>query len=105
MKCVAVSACITGVAHTWMAQKALTKYAAENGIDLKMEVQSSIGIENKLNQKDIDEADVVIFACDVAVREPDRFEGKKILKTRPGDVIKHPDETFKKAEQLCSNAA
>jgi len=83
-----------------MAHKALTDYAKEHGLDLKVEVQSAMGVDNKLSRQDIAEADVVIFAVDIAVRDRERFEAKKVLKVLPGEAIKHTAELFKKADAL-----
>ena len=74
-KIVAVTACPTGIAHTYMAADAL-KYAAEDlGYDFKVETQGSSGNET-LTQADIDEADAVVFAVSVNVRDRNRFAGK-----------------------------
>lgn len=100
MKFVAVSSCLVGMAHSYMAQKAMTTYAKDNGLDLKVEVQGTLGFENKLTQEEIDEADVVIFAIDVTVNEQGRFEGKKIVQVIPGEAIRHPKELFDKAIAL-----
>ena len=79
-KIVAVTACPTGIAHTYMAADAL-KYAAEElGYDLKVETQGSSGNE-KLTQADIDAADAVIFAVSVNVRERNRFAGKPFVES------------------------
>lgn len=90
MKIVAVTACPVGIAHTYMAAAALQKAAVNLGHTMKVETQGSIGIENKITQKEVDEADLVILAADVAVKEETRFKNKFIYKTESQKAIKNP---------------
>lgn len=78
MKIVGVTSCPTGVAHTNMAAKALTKTGKRLGHEIKIEKQGALGIQNRLTKEEIEEADVVIFAVDQKVREKRRFEEKII---------------------------
>lgn len=95
-KIVAVTACPTGIAHTYMAADAL-KYAAEElGYDLKVETQGSSGNE-KLTQADIDAADAVIFAVSVNVRERNRFAGKPFVGSPVKRGIDEPKEMIAEA--------
>lgn len=95
-KIVAVTACPTGIAHTYMAADAL-KYAAEElGYDLKVETQGSSGNE-KLTQADIDAADAVIFAVSVNVRERNRFAGKPFIESPVKRGIDEPKEIIAEA--------
>lgn len=95
-KIVAVTACPTGIAHTYMAADAL-KYAAEElGYDLKVETQGSSGNE-KLTQADIDAADAVIFALSVNVRERNRFAGKPFVESPVKRGIDEPKEMIAEA--------
>ena len=95
-KIVAVTACPTGIAHTYMAAGAL-KYAAEElGYDLKVETQGSSGNE-KLTQADIDAADAVIFAVSVNVRERNRFAGKPFVESPVKRGIDEPKEMIAEA--------
>ena len=95
-KIVAVTACPTGIAHTYMAADAL-KYAAEElGYDLKVETQGSSGNE-KLTQADIDAADAVIFAVSVNVRERNRFAGKPFVESPVKRGIDEPKEIIAEA--------
>lgn len=87
-KIVAVTACIAGIAHTYMAAENLKKYAKKEGHTIKVETQGAMGIENRLSKTDIANADVVIFAVDTTVSEADRFEGKKIYKIGTSEVVK-----------------
>lgn len=104
MKVVAVTACPTGIAHTYMAQEAIEKECRKRGYEVKVETQGSMGIENELEQEEIDAADIVIMAVAIGIEGEERFEEKevagKVLNVDPGEVIKHPVETIDKAEKL-----
>ncbi|MDO4428475.1 MAG: fructose-specific PTS transporter subunit EIIC [Atopobiaceae bacterium] len=94
MKIVGVAACTVGIAHTYMAQKAVQDECAKRGIDCKVEAQGGLGIENELSQEDVDSADLVLETVDVGVENEDRFEQKiaegKFLKVGTSDVISDP---------------
>ncbi|MBU6113878.1 PTS fructose transporter subunit IIB [Mammaliicoccus lentus] len=104
MKVVAVTACPTGVAHTYMAQEAIEKECKKRGYEVKVETQGSMGIENEIEQEEVDEADVVILAIAIGIDGEERFEEKeeqgKVLTVDPGDMIKHPDEILDQSEKL-----
>ena len=104
MKVVAVTACPTGVAHTYMAQEAIEKECRKRGYEVKVETQGSMGIENELEQEEVDAADVVILAVAISIEGEDRFEEKvdagKVIQIDPGEVIKHPADLLDKAEKL-----
>ncbi|WP_312093519.1 PTS fructose transporter subunit IIB [Niallia sp.] len=99
-KLVAVTACIAGIAHTYMAKANLEKYAKKNGVTIKVETQGAMGIENKLKPQEIEEADAVIFAVDTNVAERDRFNGKKIIEVGTSEVVKDGATTIQKAIEL-----
>lgn len=90
MKIVAVTACPTGIAHTYMAAEKLAKTARELGHQIKVETQGAMGIENELSASDIKSADGVIFAVDIEVDRRERFDGKKIVQVPVRDAIKNP---------------
>ena len=94
MKLVAVTACPTGIAHTYMAAAQLEKAAKKLGHSIKVETQGSMGIENELSENDVKNADAAIFATEIAVRNRERFEGKKILEVSVQDAIKDPEKIF-----------
>jgi PTS system fructose-specific IIC component len=94
MKIVAVTACPTGIAHTYMAAAQLEKAAKKLGHTIKVETQGSMGIENELSASDVKDADAAIFATEIAVRNKERFEGKKVLEVSVQDAIKNPEEVF-----------
>lgn len=102
-KIVAVTACIAGIAHTYMAKANLEKFAKKNNIEIKIETQGAMGMENKLSSSDIAESDVVIFAVDTNVSERDRFEGKKILEVGTSEVIKNGEKIIEEALSKANN--
>lgn len=100
MKIVAVTACPTGIAHTYMAATALEKAAKQLGHAIKVETQGSIGIENKISTREAEEADVVILAADVAVKEDSRFRNKKVYRTEAQKAIKYAKQIVEEAMKL-----
>ncbi len=94
MKIVAVTACPTGIAHTYMAAAALEKAARRLGHEIRVETQGSMGVENKLSAADIRAADAVILAADIAVQDGGRFAGKRIVESGVQEAIKKPEALF-----------
>nr|WP_285538968.1 fructose-specific PTS transporter subunit EIIC [Streptomyces lavendulae] len=94
-KFVAVTACPTGIAHTYMAAEKLQQAADELGVDIKVETQGSIGAENVLSDNDVREADGVIIAADKEV-DRERFAGKRVLSTGVADGIHKPKELIER---------
>ncbi|HFH7367964.1 TPA: fructose-specific PTS transporter subunit EIIC [Streptococcus agalactiae] len=88
---VAVTACTTGIAHTYMAEEALKKKAAEMGVGIKVETNGASGVRNKLTSSDIARAKGVIIAADKAV-EMDRFDGKPLVSRPVADGIKKSED-------------
>lgn len=102
-KFVGVTACIAGLAHTYMAKTNLEKYAKKEGIDIKIEAQGSMGVENKLSQEEIDEADLVIFAVDTSITEKDRFSEKQVFEVGTNEVIKNGEKVINDAREMVEN--
>ena len=98
---VAVTACTTGIAHTYMAQEALQKVAAEMGVGIKVETNGASGVGNQLTAEDIRNAKAVIIAADKAV-EMDRFDGKPLVNRPVADGIRKTEELINLA--LSGNA-
>lgn len=88
---VAVTACTTGIAHTYMAEEALKKQAEEVGVAIKVETNGASGVGNKLTAEDIKRAKGVIIAADKAVDMP-RFNGKPLVSRPVADGIKKSEE-------------
>lgn len=77
MKIVAVTACPSGVAHTYMAAEALKKAGEKLGVEIKVETQGGIGIENVITEADLTNTDYVVLTKEVAIKNEERFKGKK----------------------------
>lgn len=92
---VAVTACPTGIAHTYMAADALRNKAKELGVDIKVETNGSTGVKNRLTDEDIRNAEAVIVAADKQV-EMARFAGKRMVKVPVAKAIKSPEELINK---------
>lgn len=92
----AVTACPTGIAHTYMAAEALEKQAEKMGIKIKVETNGSGGVKHKLTNEEIEHAKCIIVAADKQV-EMSRFNGKKVIQTKVANGIN-------KAEELLTNA-
>lgn len=93
----AVTACPTGIAHTYMARDALKKQAEKMNVKIKVETNGSGGIKNHLTDEDIQRASGIIVAADVHV-ETDRFDGKNVVEVPVADGIKRPEELINLAQ-------
>ncbi|HZT22855.1 MAG TPA: fructose PTS transporter subunit IIB [Verrucomicrobiae bacterium] len=96
MKLVAVTACPTGIAHTYMAAEKLEKTAKKLGHTIKVETQGAMGIENALTQAEIDAAEAVIIAADIAIERPERFSRIRQIRVPVHSALKNPEEIFTK---------
>lgn len=92
----AVTACPTGIAHTFMAAEALNKKGAEMGISIKVETNGSAGAKNVLTKEEIEHCDAIIVAADKKV-EMARFNGKKVIQTKVADGIHKSEELINRA--------
>src|SRR5262249_26244023 len=98
MKIVAVTACPTGIAHTYMAAEQLDKTAKALGHHIKVETQGAMGIENELSENDIRQAQIAIFAVDIEVEGRERFDRVKIIQVPVQEAIKNPRGVFAKIQ-------
>ena len=94
MRIVAVTACPTGIAHTYMAAEQLEKTARKLGHWIKVETQGAMGIENELTDADLGGADVLIIAADIALERPERFDRIRKLEVSVQLAIKDPEAVF-----------
>lgn len=97
MKIVAITACPAGIAHTYMSAARLEAVAKEMGHTIKIEKQGAKGVEDRLTEQEIKEADVVIFAVDTKVKEEERFKGKQIFKCGVSAPIKNAEQVINDA--------
>lgn len=108
MKIVAVCACTVGIAHTYMAKKAIEEECKKRGFEYKVEAQGGLGIENELTQEDVDSADIVINAIDVGIEGGERFEEKvsqgRFLKVGTADAISDVAKIIDQAVEMAKKA-
>jgi fructose-specific PTS system IIB-like component len=98
MKILAVTACPSGVAHTYMAAEALERAAKAKGIEIKVETQGSIGIENIIKENDLRGTDAVILTKDMGIKDAERFNGLPIVKVAISDAVKKADQILEKVQ-------
>ncbi|WSD37759.1 fructose-specific PTS transporter subunit EIIC [Streptomyces sp. NBC_01750] len=97
MRLLAVTACPTGIAHTYMAAEKLAQAAEALGIEMKVETQGSIGAENVFSDNDVRQADGIIIAADKDV-DRSRFVGKKVLAAGVAEGIHHPERLIEQVQ-------
>ncbi|PML77398.1 PTS fructose transporter subunit IIB [Enterovibrio norvegicus] len=100
MKIVAVTACPTGIAHTYMAAAELKKAAVQKNIHISVETQGAMGIENPLSIRDIAQADVVLIASDIEIEDRARFSGSKIHCVTIEEVLTDPVRVLERCKAL-----
>ena len=98
-KIIAVTACPSGVAHTYMAAEALESAAKAKGWEVKVETQGSIGLE------DVASADMVILTKDIGIKFEERFAGKTIVRVNISDAVKRADAIMSKIEAHLAQTA
>lgn len=98
MNIVAVAACTSGIAHTYIAKEKLIRAAQSMGHTIHVETQGTIGTEDELSATQIKEADVVIFAIDIAITGTERFKDKKIIQVPTNVCVKAPKQLIQKIE-------
>lgn len=109
-KIIAVTACPSGVAHTYMAAEALESAAKAKGWEVKgwevkVETQGSIGLENELTAEDVASADMVILTKDIGIKFEERFAGKTIVRVNISDAVKRADAIMSKIEAHLAQTA
>ena len=101
----AITACPSGVAHTFLAAKSLQKAAAKAGIKLKVETQGANGIINRITAKDVANARYVILAHDVAIKNRERFANIEIIDVKTRDAIHNPDGLLARTQAASNKVA
>jgi len=99
MKMVAVAACTSGIAHTYIAREKILTAAKSLGWDAKVETQGTIGTENELTTGEIRDADFVLLAVDIAVGGKERFHDKRVVEVGTNTVIQSPVKLLQTIEQ------
>ncbi|WP_312985720.1 PTS fructose transporter subunit IIB [Atlantibacter sp.] len=94
LQIVAVTACATGVAHTYMAAEQLEKLAKAYRFSIKIETQGVLGLKNPITEKDIIHTELVIIASDITIDNPSRFEGCRVLNVCINSLLLKPTEVI-----------
>lgn len=102
MKILCVTKCPTGMVQTYVAAEKLEQAASALNIDLSVETQGAMGIQNQFSSEQIDQADYIVIAADVAIDEASRFGNKKLYVTSLEDAILHAEQIL---ESLNSKAS
>ena len=92
----AITACPTGIAHTYMAAENLEAAAEKLGYRIKIETHGSIGVEGSFSRQDIEQADAIVIGADTVIAK-DRFHGKRLVATGVDEAIKHPEQLLTKS--------
>lgn len=100
MKIVAVTACLTGVAHTYMAAEQLEKICHQKSFKVKIETQGALGIENSLTPENIETAQVAILASDICIEGEKRFENSRKIKVSTKTLLKNPEIVLHAIEKI-----
>lgn len=96
-KIVGVTACPAGIAHTYMAAESLERAAKSLGYEVKIETNGASGVENRLTEEDIKQADAVIIAADMNV-EMERFRGKPLIEVSVSEAIRNATKILNKVK-------
>lgn len=99
MNIIAVTACPTGIAHTYMAAEKLEKTAKKLGHAIKVETQGAMGISNELTPDEIAAADVAILAADIALEQAERFDSVRKIRVSVQEALKNPERIFAQCSQ------
>lgn len=99
MKILGVTACPSGVAHTYMAAEALKKACEKAGVDYKIETQGSIGIENRIDDEDLKGATAAVLTTDMPIKDEGRFAGIPKVRVKTDVVITSADAIVSKIKK------
>lgn len=97
---VAVTACVSGVAHTYMAAERLEKLCQQEKWSVKIETQGALGIENELTQMDIEQADVVLLITDIELAGATRFTHCRCVQTGINAFLREPQKTMSAVRRI-----
>lgn len=100
MNVIAITACPTGIAHTYMAADNLHDSAKQLGISIKVETQGALGIEHQLTEQDVLRADIVVFATDIEFEQKQRFDNLPSLQVSTKNALQNPKWIFTQCKQI-----
>ncbi|USD67229.1 PTS fructose transporter subunit IIB [Vibrio sp. SCSIO 43136] len=99
MNIVGVTACISGVAHTYMAAEALEKMCKKAGHKISVETQGALGSENQLDPNEIDQADVAVIIADINIEGEQRFEHTRVVRCSIAHFLRNDSEVMQAIEK------
>ena len=105
MRILAITACPTGIAHTYMAAEQLERAGRALGHQIKVETQGANGIINRITAKDVANARCVIFAHDVAIKNRERFTNIEVIDVKTKEAIHNPEALLARTLGNKANAA
>lgn len=100
MEIVGVTACISGVAHTYMAAEALEKLGKKSGHKVTVETQGALGSENQLTEAQIAAADVAVIISDINIEAADRFENTRVVRCTISHFLRHSEEVMTAIDKI-----
>ena len=100
MRIVGVTACMSGVAHTYMAAELLEKLANKHGYKVLVETQGALGSEDKLTQQQIDDADVALIIADINIEGEQRFQHSRVVKMSISHFLRDSEKALQAAEKI-----
>ncbi|MBJ2067769.1 PTS fructose-like transporter subunit IIB [Serratia odorifera] len=103
IKLVAVSACVSGVAHTYMAAERLEKLCAQQKWPVKIETQGALGIVNPLTHEDLAQADVVLLITDILLADSERFIHHRCVKIGINTFLRYPEKVLSAVRKAASS--
>lgn len=104
MNIVGIAACTAGIAHTYIAKEKLVTAAEKAGHNIHIETQGTIGVQDRIPDDLVNNADVAIIAADIKVSGKERFKNYKVIEVPTDVVIKSPNKFIKKVEELLEEA-
>jgi PTS system fructose-specific IIB component len=100
MRIIAITACPTGIAHTYMAADVLREEAKKLNIHIKVETQGAMGIEDELKAADVAQADVVLIASDIEIEHRERFNKSRVIEVTIEEVLINASSVLKRCLKL-----
>ncbi|CAM3744574.1 PTS fructose-like transporter subunit IIB [Rahnella bruchi] len=103
LKLVAVTACISGVAHTYMAAERLEKLCAQEKWQVKVETQGALGVENLLSEADIAQADITLLITEIQLEQSERFAHSRCVQTSIHTFLRTPEKVMTAVKKISTS--
>ncbi|MBF7982186.1 MULTISPECIES: PTS fructose-like transporter subunit IIB [Rahnella] len=103
LKLVGVTACISGVAHTYMAAERLEKLCLQEKWQVKVETQGALGVENVLSDSDIAQADIVLLITEIQLENSDRFTHSRCVQTGIHTFLRTPEKVMAAVKKIAAS--